>query len=554
MEVKTAHREAVQAALGYMQREACWTRRGAGGSEFIKGNGYLAAAYVHRSSRNGDPQLHTHVLVANATKADGRWTRLYHPAIYDHATTASYIYEAHLRDELSRRLGVEWQPTRKGIAEIEGFVDEHLRAFSTRRAEILEAAGENASAASRQVVTLVTRKPKEADISQVELRQRWRSKADEIGLDHKAIERTLGVMDPSERYPALTVHQLDRAVTEGQSHFDRRDAIQGVADSLRNGAPAADVERMADEFLAADSVIQIAETAKGPRYTTRRIWELEREALAAVERMKAERATVAGELIAARVIGSRPTLKDDQRELVRRLLADPEGVAIVIGEAGTGKTFAIVAAAEGWAQAGIDLRIAAPTWRAAGVLRSDGLPAVSVATLLSEFEQGKREGGEEALAQGSALVSDEAGMVDSARLAGLIDHAEQAQAKLVLVGDPEQLGEIEAGGLFRAIAERTDPIHLEEVIRHEHMVDREATKLIRKGEGGDALGLYVSKERVTVAPNSDAMRAAMVADRHEAYERGADAVMSQAKPRCRAPERDRAGGPATGGKARHRGD
>jgi conjugative relaxase-like TrwC/TraI family protein len=526
VEVKAAHREAVQTALAYMQREACWTRRGAGGSEFVKGNGYLAAAYVHRSSRNGDPQLHTHVLVANATQGpDGRWTRLYHPAIYDHATTASYLYEAHLRDELSRRLGVEWQPARKGIAEIEGVADEHLRAFSTRRAEILEAVGENASAASRQVATLATRKPKEADISQVELRQRWRSKADEIGLDQEAIERTLGVRDPTERYPALTVQRLDRAVTEGQSHFGRRDAIQAVADSLRNGAQGVDVERMADEFLAADSVIQVAESAKGPRYTTRRIWELEREALAAVERMNAERATVAGELIAARVIESRPTLKDDQRELVRRLLADPEGVAVVIGEAGTGKTHAIAAAAEGWAQAGIDLRIAAPTWRAANVLRSDGLSAVSVATLLSEFDQGKREGGEEALAQGSALVIDEAGMVDSARLARLIDHAEQALAKLVLVGDPEQLGEIEAGGLFRAIAERTDPIRLEEVIRHEHKVDREATKLIRKGEGGDALGLYVSKERVTVAPDADAMRAAMVADWHEAYERGEDVVM-----------------------------
>ncbi|HEX8690198.1 MAG TPA: MobF family relaxase [Solirubrobacterales bacterium] len=128
VEVKAAHREAVGAALDYMQREACWTRRGVGGSEFVQGNGYLAAGYLHRSSRNGDPQLHTHVLIANATKGpDGRWTRLYHPAIYDHAKTASYIYEAHLRHELSRRLGVEWQPTRKGIAEIAGFADEHLR-------------------------------------------------------------------------------------------------------------------------------------------------------------------------------------------------------------------------------------------------------------------------------------------------------------------------------------------------------------------------------------------------------------------------------------------
>jgi conjugative relaxase-like TrwC/TraI family protein len=154
LEVQAAHREAVGAALSYLQRKACWTRRGAGGREFVKGSGFLAAAYRHRSSRNGDPQLHTHVLIANATQGpDGRWTRLYHPAIYDHATTASYIYEAHLRNELTRRLGVRWQEVRKGIAEIEGFVDEHLRAFSTRRAEILEAAGPGASARSMQVAT-----------------------------------------------------------------------------------------------------------------------------------------------------------------------------------------------------------------------------------------------------------------------------------------------------------------------------------------------------------------------------------------------------------------
>jgi Tfp pilus assembly pilus retraction ATPase PilT len=103
-------------------------------------------------------------------------------------------------------------------------------------------------------------------------------------------------------------------------------------------------------------LIQIGEGAKGPRYTTRRIWELEREALAAVERMRVQGLDPAGELIAARVIGARPTLKDDQREMIRRLLASPEGVAVVIGEAGSGKTFAIVAAAEGWAQAEVELR------------------------------------------------------------------------------------------------------------------------------------------------------------------------------------------------------
>jgi conjugative relaxase-like TrwC/TraI family protein len=531
LEVKAAHREAVGAALDYMQREACWTRRGAGGSEFVKGSGYLAAGYVHRSSRAGDPQLHTHVLIANATKGpDGGWTRLYHPAIYDHAKTASYIYEAHLRHELCRRLGVEWQPTRQGIAEIAGFADEHLRAFSTRRQQILEAAGADASARSMQVAALATRQPKERDVGRGELLERWRSRAQEIGLDREAIARTF---DPDaalriERPAAQTVstEQLARAVTASASHFDRRGAIQAVADSLPQGATGAEVERLADAFLASDTAIQIGEGAKGPRYTTRRIWELEREALAAAERMRSQGPTPAGELIAARVIGARPTLKDDQREMVRRLLRGSEGLAVVIGEAGTGsgKTFAIVAAAEGWAQAGIELRAAAPTWRAANVMRAEGLPAQSIASLLLALDRGEHEGGE-GLSHESVLLIDEAGMVDSATLARLVSHAERAQSKLVLVGDPEQLGEIEAGGLFRALAERCEPIHLDEVIRHRHELDRDAAKRIREGEGREALSLYRSSERVTVAPNAEQRREAMVADWHESFERGEDAVM-----------------------------
>ena len=528
-EVSAAHREAVGVALSYMQREACWTRRGAGGSEFVKGNGYLAAAYVHRSSRNGDPQLHIHVLVANATQGtDGRWTRLYHPAIYDHATTASYIYEAHLRHELSRRLGVHWQEVRKGIAEIEGFADEHLRAFSTRRAEILKAAGPDASARSMQVATLATRKPKDSVVSHGELLERWRTRAQEIGLDRETIERTfdpelhLGLGAAVSR--TVSTWQVDRAVTAAASHFDRRDAIRAVAGLCREGALGPEVERMADAFLASEAVIQISQSRKGPRYTTRRIWELEREALAALERMRAHGPLPAGELIAARVIHARSMLKSDQREMVRRLLADPEGVAVVIGEAGTGKTFAIVAAAEGWAQAGIELRGAAPTWRAAHALRDEGLPATSIARLLGELDRNEHDSGE-GLAQGSVLLIDEAGMVDSATLGRLVSHAERAEAKLVLVGDPEQLGEIEAGGLFRATADRIEPIWLDEVIRHEHELDREAAKRIRGGEGREALRLYRSEERVTVSPDAEARREAMVHDWHESFDRGEDAMM-----------------------------
>jgi conjugative relaxase-like TrwC/TraI family protein len=518
VEVKAAHQRSVEAALKYMEANACLTRRGKGGATFVKGNGFIAAGFMHRSSRNGDPQLHTHVLIANATKGpDGKWTRLYHPAIYEHAKTASYIYEANLRHELTLTLGVEWQPVRKGIAEIKGFKDEWLKEFSTRRAEILEAAGEGASARARQVATLATRKTKEA-IELGDLRQRWLDKAEEIGLDHDAIAQTMG--REVELVARLTLKQLDREVTAHASHFDRRDAIQAVANSLPNGAPAHEVEAAADAFFASESVVTVAETAKGTRYTTKRIWELERQALEAAERMAAEPRGEAGELVAARVIAARPTTNPGQREMIRRLLAGREGIVVVIGEAGTGKSFATVAAAEGWAQAGFELRVAAPTWGAANVLSAEGLEAMTVAGLLRDLDRG-----ELGLSSRAVLLVDEAAMVGSEHLARVIGHADEAGAKLVLVGDPEQLGPIEAGGLFSAIAQRTDPVHLEDVIRHNHELDRDAAKLIREGQGREALSLYRSEERITVAGNAEKRRVAMVEDWWQSYSRGEDALM-----------------------------
>ena len=416
---------------------------------------------------------------------------------------------------------------REGIAEIEGFADSHLREFSTRRAEILKVAGPDASARSMEVAALSTRQSKERGVSREELHERWRSRGEEIGLDAETLSRAF---DPEALFKgepikahAVSHEQIGEAVTAHASHFERREAIRAVAESQRAGAPAAEVQRMADEFLASDQVLRVSETPRAERFTTQRIWELERQALATAERMQGEARGQAGELIAARVTQARPTLKADQCEMVHRLLADPEGIAVVVGEAGTGKSFAIVAAAEGWAQAGYELRAVAPTWRAANVLRSEGLEATSVARLLAQM-QGAGDGSS-MLNERTVLLVDEAGMVGSAELAALIQAADAAQAKLVLVSDHQQLGEIEAGGLYRALAERGDPIALDEVIRHNHNVDREAARMIREGEGRAALELYRSSERVTVAPDAEARREAMVADWHHAYSEGQDALM-----------------------------
>jgi conjugative relaxase-like TrwC/TraI family protein len=523
-QVMEAHRAAVEAALDYMERSACWARRGKGGRTFVPGQGFLAAAYVHRSSRAGDPQLHTHVLVANATLGpDGRWSRLYHPAIYEHAKTASYLYEAHLRHELTMRLGVEWEPVVKGIADVKGFSAEELRAFSTRRAEILAAVGRDASARAMQVAALETRKAKDRDLTDESMREGWRVRAEEIGLTRERIADRLGHERPGSS--VLTTRQVERSVTANVSHFDRRDAIRAVADNLPHGAPAYEVERLADEFLASSSVIRIAETPRGSRFTTERIWHLERRALAAAGQMAAEGGNaLADPIVVSRVLGTRSTIKTDQRAMVERLTRGGEQLVVVVGEAGTGKSFATVAAAEAWAASGIPLRVAAPTWRAANVLDSEGLPATSVARLLAELDR-EVEAGREPLRRDSVLLIDEAGMVDSAALARLIDHAHRADAKLVLIGDPAQLGEIEAGGLFSSIVTRTDPVVLDQVIRHEHELDREGARRIREGRGAEAIETYRDNERVVVSPDPEVRREEMVRDWWRSWSEGEDALM-----------------------------
>lgn len=523
-EVEAAHAAAFQAAFDYLQREACWTRRGKGGHEFVHGNGFLAAGYVHRSSRAGDPQVHLHALIANATKGpDGRWTRLYHPAIYEHAKTAGFLFEAHFRHEMTLRTGVRWGEVRNGIAEIEGFDPEHLRSFSTRRRQILEVAGPEASMSALRIATLETRKAKERELGEPNLRERWWAKAREIGLDREALRRTLG-REPAGK-TVLTVEQLGAKVTARASHFDRREAIQAVADSLRSGAPAREVEATADSFLASGQVIEISHGLKGSRYTTERIWALERKALGSAEAMAAERGiAVVPEVVIARTLAERPSMKPDQREMVCRLLGGGEGIAVVIGEAGTGKTYATVAAAHGWAANATSLRVAAPTWRAANVLRSEGLEATSIARLLAELDHASGKG-RTVLEAGSVLLVDEAGMVDSTNLARLIAHAREARAKLVLIGDPAQLGEIEAGGLFAAIAGRSELIVLDQVIRHSHELDREGALRIREGQGGEAISVYRSEGRVIVALDPDQRREEMVRDWWQSFGAGEDSLM-----------------------------
>ncbi len=132
--ISIAHVEAVEAALGFVEQHAAVTRRQRSGVRMRAAtSGWAAATFVHRTSRAGDPQLHTHAVIPNLVRRDdGRWVSLDATALYGWAKAAGSLYQEELRCRLSQRLGVAWGSDRNGCREMTGISEHQLRAFSKR--------------------------------------------------------------------------------------------------------------------------------------------------------------------------------------------------------------------------------------------------------------------------------------------------------------------------------------------------------------------------------------------------------------------------------------
>src|SRR5262245_36805750 len=194
--VNEAHLAAWQAALGYLEDEACVTRRGAQGVHREHAPGFVAAAYQHRTSRAQDPHLHTHVIVANMAQSpsDGKWRALDgEPILKSYRLAAGYLYQAQLRTELTRALGVEWGEPHKGMAELRHVPREVIREFSTRRAQVVQQvdrAGGGGFYAAQAAAHKTRERKEQVDLGQ--LRDDWRARAAEHGLGNRELQTILG--------------------------------------------------------------------------------------------------------------------------------------------------------------------------------------------------------------------------------------------------------------------------------------------------------------------------------------------------------------------------
>lgn len=267
-EVVAAHREATEAAMGYVARRAAAVRRGSADERALEPvGGLVGAAFTHSVSRALDPHLHTHVVVANMGHGpDGRWTAVDGRGLFAHAGAAGQLYDAHLRHRLAERLGLGWTLRSNGRHEVEGIGAELLGGFSARRAEILgHLAGRPPSHRSSRVAWAATRDPKDPGVDPGALERRWRHGASVWGIEPGTLSARLGRAARRDGPVAVDEHRFGALLSEtSPGGVARRDAVAAWAGALARGAAVADVERCCDLLSPWRGGVGLAEERRAP--------------------------------------------------------------------------------------------------------------------------------------------------------------------------------------------------------------------------------------------------------------------------------------------------
>ena len=486
--IRDAQQAAVAATLAFAERHCAWTRRGHDGTGRERVAGLAVATFEHSTSRAQDPQWHTHCLVANlAPREDGTCGTVDGRPLFRWKMALGALYRAELAEQLQARLPVEIERDGSGFA-IRDVPKPLQEQFSKRSEPIQDWLAEHGYGGARaaQAAALDTR-PTKAAVDRPALFARWREEGLAAGWGPEQAARLLarGAWEhdrPAE--PALA--DLREGLVEQQSTFAERDAWRALAEAMQGAGGLAEVETRMEAFWRDPQIVNLKDNDHGfGRWSTESLRQLEATAIVRAEIGAEDRAhALAPERVRA-VLDARPTLSAEQTEAVRYLCERSGAVATVEGLPGTGKSVLLDAARAAWETAGYTAIGAALSGKAAlGLQESAGIPSATLHARLHEWAQPG------ALDARTVVVVDEAGMVDSRKLAAVIDATRAAGAKLVLVGDHRQLQPIEAGGLFRALAERIETANLTEIRRQAAPWAREAVHAVAEGRAGAALHAY----------------------------------------------------------------
>ncbi|MGO4785180.1 MobF family relaxase [Cryobacterium sp. W22_MBD10_FK3] len=558
--IEAAQAVAIADTVKYLEREAVATRAGTNGvAQIDVEGGLIATLFRHYDSRNGDPQLHDHLVVANKVKGvDGKWRTLDSKLLHRQGVAASEFYNQRVMDEVTSTLGLttelrEVTPGKRPVVEIAG-IDERLTSqFSTRSADIKKAVGQlekdyrashgrSPDATARiklaQQATLDTRPQKLHARSLAALRTEWAVKgAERVGtatIRNLLSDARAAARATDETRTGPRVVDVDRAAREVVATVSEHHAVWGphmieaearrwVQNETSHGpVSAGTVEQITRRALETDS---IAVTPPAPHSAfqplTRRdgssIYEHKGRMLFTSAGLLAAEDTL---LNAARTRAIAPVtvaefdrtvaahtgpLDAGQRALAREFTTSGTLLVVGTGPAGAGKTTALALAARATEHAGGRLIGLAPSATAATVFRDAvSVPAATIHSFVGAYDTHgdatpeSRHPDELKLRPGDIVVVDEAGMAGTVNLAKVTRIAERHGAHVRLIGDDRQLAAVESGGALRLLEREVGSVQLDQIHRFASQAEAEASRQLRDpATVGDPFRWYVDNDRVT---------------------------------------------------------
>lgn len=537
-----AHDRAVRTAMAYVEQQAALTRQRAQDGTYVyrATDGLAAAMFRHSTSRDHDPQLHTHVVVANVTwdEATQRWVSLWsRDGLYRVHAQAESIYQNQLA-AAAREAGyhVRWRVDDHGYPsfELSEIAEPERALFSQRKVEIDAALAaknitrEEATRRQREAATLATRSPKE-HVEAPELHRRWRERLKQSGLVHdfRVPAQTTRNRAQGRAAADAAIAAAATSLAERTARFARNDLLtearifsEGRAGEQELQAAVTRAETNG-ALIARDTRVRVPggnrQLVSG--FTTAQGETIERAMLATANHLanggKQQRIGEAGAftntqttidtLIANAEAHSGYTLSHEHRSAIGGILASHGRLHVLQGRAGTAKTTSTLAPiAHHAADHGWQVRAMAPTASAAATLGTAiGAKAETVASVIvhPHVRSSKSE----------LWIVDEAGLASAADMNRLLAQADRARAHVILTGDVKQVGSVGAGSAFDQLqdAHPEATFRLTDIKRQRSAELRQAVVDTIEGRIATAL------DRVQVAEHRDRTGAiAAVADAH----------------------------------------
>ncbi|SHF84412.1 conjugative relaxase domain-containing protein, TrwC/TraI family [Marinomonas polaris DSM 16579] len=512
--IHDAREKSVKEAIEFLEKHAGYTRRGHNGYEQEAVTGFIAVLYEHSTSRDQDPQFHTHCLIKNgAFRFDGSFGTLESNHLYKWQKATGAVYRAALARRM-QDLGFSIERTEcKPEFEIEGIPRSVCEHFSKRKKVIREklfSVGVRTTASKiGSKIVMMTRKKKQNITDRPALFQRWQNEMDELNFrdEHVRLIQKKSVEISSEPMPLNSIVKL---LTEKISVFRLQDLYAAIAvEAQFYHAEIKEIESAVQYLLAEQSIIELGIDNKRNRlYTTTEILSLEKELLEYAQKLQSKNYYQLSEskivsALEVQCVQQGYSLSDEQIEAVHGVCQS--NLDILQGAAGAGKSSSMSSMKLAYETAGFRVIGATISRQASLQLENEtGIQSGTLAKLLVDIETKKIS------LSNTVLVIDEAGLVSTHDLVTLFKAVDNANGKLVLVGEQQQLSAITHDGSLRFLSQQRGCTRIETIRRQRELWARQAVMDLREGNSLKALLVHQERGLLHFSDSSEKSREKLI--------------------------------------------